>query len=75
MMITFFARHLLREFWAPQSPHLLRIERAEIDRFANIGVGFRPWLADFKNFYCREFVAPAFQNVGRTLQQLGPLPE
>src|SRR5438034_1499348 len=73
MMITFFARDLLREFWAPESPHLLRVERAKIDRFADIGVGFRPWLADFENFYCREFVAPALQNVGRALQQLRPL--
>ena len=53
MMITFFARHLLREFGAPESPHLLRVERAEIDRFANIAVSFRPRLADFENFYCR----------------------
>jgi hypothetical protein len=42
MMIAFFARHLLREFWAPESPHLLRVECAEIDRFADIAVGFRP---------------------------------
>src|SRR6516165_7768586 len=29
MMITFFTRDLLREFWAPESPHLLRVKRAK----------------------------------------------
>jgi hypothetical protein len=47
---------------------LLRVERAEIDRFADIAVGFRPRLADLKNFDCGEFIAPAFQNVGCSLQ-------
>src|SRR5947207_9081458 len=75
MMITLFAGHLLREFGASESPHLLRIEPAEIDRFANIGVGFRPWLADFENFYCRELVTPALQDVCRALQQLRSLLE
>src|SRR4051812_10619078 len=73
MVITFFARHLLRELWATESPHLLRVEPAEIDCFANIAVGFRPWLADFENFYCRKFVTPALQYVGRALQQSRPL--
>src|SRR5262245_59046161 len=73
MMITFFARNLLREFRASESPHLLRVEPAEIDRFADIGIGFRPWLADFENFYCREFVAPALQDVSRPFQQLRSL--
>src|SRR4029077_6775647 len=58
MMVTFFARHLLCEFWTPESPHLLRVEPAEIDRFADIAVGFRPCLADLENFYCRQLVAP-----------------
>ena len=75
MMITFFARDLLREFGASKSPHLLRVERAEIDRFADIAVCFRPCLADFENFYCRQLVASAFQDVGRALQQLRPLLE
>src|SRR5712671_1130810 len=75
MMITFFAWHLLREFWASESAHLLRVERAKIDCFADIAVGFRPRLADFENFYCREFVAPAPQDVGRALQQLRSLLE
>src|SRR6202030_2760493 len=73
MVITFFARHLLREFWASESPHLLRVECAEIDRLADIGVCFGPWLADFENFYCRKFVAPALHDVGCTLQQLRAL--
>src|SRR4029077_4981536 len=73
MIITFFARHLLCEFWAPESPTFLRVDPAEIDRFADIAVGFRPCLADFENFYCRQLVAPAFQDVGRAFQQLRSL--
>src|SRR2546430_13182864 len=75
MIVTFFARHLLREFWAPESTHLLRIERAKIDRFADIAVGFRPRLADLENFYCREFIASALQDGGRAFQQLRSLLE
>ena len=75
MIITFFARHLLRQFWPSESPHLLCVKRAEIDRFPDIRVGFRPGLADFENFHCREFVASALQDVGRALQQLRPLLE
>src|SRR6266480_638251 len=75
MMIAFFARHLLRKLGASESPHLLGVEGAEVDRFADIAVGFGPWLSDFENFYCREFVAPAFQDIGRAFQQLRPLLE
>src|SRR5262249_44868152 len=73
MMITFFPGNLLREFRAPESPHLLRVKPTKIDRLADVGVGFGPWLPDFENFYCREFVASALQDVGRALQQLRPL--
>src|SRR6516225_8249043 len=73
MVITFFARHLLREFGSPKSAHLLSVEGAEIYRFANIAVGFGPRLSDFKNFYCRKFVAPALQDFGCTFQQSSPL--
>src|SRR5439155_12082448 len=73
VMITVFAGNLLREFRAPESPHLLRVKVAEINRLTDIGVGFRPWLTDFKNFNCREFVPPALQGVGRPLEQTRPL--
>src|SRR4029078_8643237 len=58
-----------REFWASESPHLLRVKRAEIDGFADIAVGFRPRLADFENFYCRKFIETALENLSCTLQQ------
>src|SRR6188472_1703127 len=73
MMITFLARHLLREFRPPESPHLLRVERAEIDCFANVAVSFRPRLANFENFDCREFITPALQDFRHAFQQSRPL--
>src|SRR5438093_9866270 len=51
MVITLFAWHLLREFRAAESPHLLGVKPAKINGFADIAFRFRPWFADFENFY------------------------
>ena len=69
MIITFLAGNLLCEPRPPEASHLLRIKTTKIHRLADVAVGFVPWFAYFENFDCREFVSPAFHDVGGTLQQ------
>src|SRR6476661_2299568 len=52
MVVTFLAGNLLSEFGASESPHLLGVEPAKIDRFADVSVRFVPRFAHFEDFNC-----------------------
>ena len=73
MVIIFFAGNLLGKFRSSESPHLLGVESAKIDRLTDIGVGFGPRFGDFENFDRRKLVAATLQNVGRPIEQTRPL--
>src|SRR5262249_10827170 len=73
MVITFFTGDLLSKLRSSKSAHLLRVESAEIDGLADVGVGFGPRFGNFKNFDSRAFIAAPIQNVGRPLEQTCPL--
>ena len=70
MLIAFFAGHVLRQTRAADQPHLVRVEQAEIHRFADVAVGFRPRLADFENFQRGKLEAAALHDGGDALEQL-----
>ena len=58
MLVAFFAEHVLGQARTAEQPHLLGVEEKEIDRFADVAVGFGPRLADFENFQRGKFETP-----------------
>src|SRR5439155_19887416 len=69
VLVTFFAEDVLSEPRPADQTHLMRIKPAEIHRFANIAIRFRPGLADFENFERGELKTPAVHNIGGALEQ------
>ena len=72
VMIAILSGNTLCELRTPETSHLLRIKPAKIDGLANVSIGFIPRFADLENFDRGEFVAPAFHDVRRALQQARP---
>ena len=70
MLIAFFAEHVLRQIRPANDPHLLPVEEEEIDRLADVAVGFGPRLADFVNFECGELEPTAIHDRGHAFQEL-----
>src|SRR5438046_10568220 len=70
MIVTFLAGNVLRQTRSPDETHLLRIKKAKVDCLANVPVGFRPRLADFKNFERGKLESAAVHDSGGALQQL-----
>ncbi len=67
------ARHLHREFGARQAQRFPRIVFAEVDGLGDIGVGFRPVLADFKDQPGGEFKLAFAQHIAHAEEQAGAL--
>ena len=57
MLVAFFAEDVLGQRRPTEDAHLLRVEEEEIDRLANVAVGFGPRFSDFVNFERGEFEA------------------
>ena len=73
MLIAFFARHVLRESRETAQAHLVRVKEQEIDRLADVAVGFGPRFAHFKNFKGRKFETPAIHDGGNALEQFSSM--
>src|SRR5437763_473333 len=69
MVITLLTGNSLRQLWAPEAPHLLRIKPAKIDCLAYVCVGFRPCFGYFKNFQCGEFKPTPLQDFRSAVEQ------
>src|SRR5947208_16017399 len=70
MIVTFLDGNVLRPTRSPDETHLLRIKKAKVDCLANVPVGFRPRLADFKNFERGKLESAAVHDSGGAFQQL-----
>ena len=68
MIIALFARDVLCESRPADEPHLVRVKQTKIDRLADVAIGFRPGLADLKNFERGKFVTAALHDRGDTLK-------
>src|SRR5947209_11169125 len=53
-------------------PHLLRIKKTKVDRFADIAIGLGPGFTHFKHFQRGKLVTSAVQNTGDIFEQLSP---